>query len=298
MNSKILMIQGTSSGAGKSLMVTALCRILSDKGYKVAPFKSQNMSSFIFHVNNTNKIIAQAQAVQALGARTVPDVRMNPILLKPIGNYESEVYVYGEFLSKMNAQEYYTNFVLKKGFKLVLEAFKSLRKENDIVILEGAGSPAEINIQKYDIANMLLAKKVNAPVLLVADIERGGCFASILGTILLLKPKYRNLIKGLIINKFLGDKHILLPAVKRIESDTKKPVPGIIPKIDHIIPSEDSLDGGGGHTKNNNKNNQNKNQNNIGYIEGSEIIDKEINKVSKTIGSALNVGYILSKLLK
>ncbi len=298
MNSKILMIQGTSSGAGKSLMVTALCRILSDKGYKVAPFKSQNMSSFIFHVNNTNKIIAQAQAVQALGARTVPDVRMNPILLKPIGNYESEVYVYGEFLSKMNAQEYYTNFVLKKGFKLVLEAFKSLRKENDIIILEGAGSPAEINIQKYDIANMLLAKKVNTPVLLVADIERGGCFASILGTILLLKPKYRNLIKGLIINKFLGDKHILLPAVKRIESDTKKPVLGIIPKIDHIIPSEDSLDGGGGHTKNNSKNNQNKNKNNIGYIEGSEIIDKEINKVSKTIGSALNVGYILSKLLK
>jgi adenosylcobyric acid synthase len=294
MNSKILMIQGTSSGAGKSLMVTALCRILSDKGYKVAPFKSQNMSSFIFHVNNTNKIIAQAQAVQALGARTVPDVRMNPILLKPIGNYESEVYVYGEFLSKMNAQEYYTNFVLKKGFKLVLDAFKSLRKENDIIILEGAGSPAEINIQKYDIANMLLAKKVNTPVLLVADIERGGCFASILGTILLLKPKYRDLIKGLVINKFLGDKHILLPAVKRIESDTKKPVLGIIPKIDHIIPSEDSLDGGGDHTKNNNKNNQN----NIGYIEGSEIIDKEINKVSKTIGSAINVGYILSKLLK
>ena len=298
MNSKILMIQGTSSGAGKSLMVTALCRILSDKGYKVAPFKSQNMSSFIFHVNNTNKIIAQAQAVQALGARTVPDVRMNPILLKPTGNYESEVYVYGEFLSKMNAQEYYTNFVLKKGFKLVLDAFKSLRKENDIIILEGAGSPAEINIQKYDIANMLLAKKVNTPVLLVADIERGGCFASILGTILLLKPKYRNLIKGLIINKFLGDKHILLPAVKRIESDTKKPVLGIIPKIDHIIPSEDSLDGGGGHTKNNNKNNQNKKNNNIGYIEGSEIIDKEINKVSKTIGSAINIEYILSKLLK
>ncbi len=297
MNSKVLMIQGTSSGAGKSLMVTALCRILSDKGYKVAPFKSQNMSSFIFHIDNTNKIIAQAQAVQALGARTVPDVRMNPILLKPIGNYESEVYVYGEFISKMNAQEYYTNFVLKKGFKLVLDAFKSLKKENDIIILEGAGSPAEINIQKYDIANMLLAKKVNTPVLLVADIERGGCFASILGTILLLKPKYRNLIKGLIINKFLGDKHILLPAVKRIESYTKKPVLGIIPKIDHIIPSEDSLDGGGGgHTKNKNNNNQNKNK--IGNIEGSEIIDKEINKVSKIIESAINVEYILSKLLK
>ena len=297
MNSKVLMIQGTSSGAGKSLMVTALCRILSDRGYKVAPFKSQNMSSFVFRINNTNKIIAEAQAVQALGARTVPDVRMNPILLKPIGNYESEVYVYGEFLSKMKAQEYYTDFVLKKGFKLVLDAFKSLKKENDIIILEGAGSPAEINIQKYDIANMLLAKKVNTPVLLVADIERGGCFASILGTILLLRPKYRNLIKGFIINKFLGDKNILSPAIKRIEADTKKPVLGVVPKIDHIIPSEDSLDGGG-HTKSNNNNNNNQNKNNLGYIEGSEIIDKEISKVSKIIGSAINVEYILRNLLK
>ena len=302
MNSNILMIQGTSSGAGKSLMVTALCRILSDKGFRVAPFKSQNMSSFTFHISNTNRIIAQAQAVQALGARTEPDVRMNPILLKPIGNYESEVYVYGEFLSKMKAQEYYTDFVLKKGLRLVLDAFKSLRKENDLIILEGAGSPAEINIQKYDIANMLLAKKVNAPVLLVADIERGGCFASILGTILLLKPKHRKLIKGFLINKFRGDKHILLPAVKRIESDTKRPVLGIIPKIDHTIPSEDSLDGGGGcHTKSNNNSNNNNNQgkNNIGGIEGSlEIIDKEIDKVSKIIESTINVEYILRNLLK
>jgi adenosylcobyric acid synthase len=208
----------------------------------------------------------------------------------------------------MKAQEYYTNFVLKKGFRLVLDAFNSLRKENDLIILEGAGSPAEINIQKYDIANMLLAKKVNAPVLLVADIERGGCFASILGTILLLKPKYRKLIKGFLINKFLGDKHILLPAVKRIESDTKRPVLGIIPKIDHTIPSEDSLDGGGGgggcHTKsnnnsNNNNNNNNQGKNNIGCIEGSaDIIDKEINKVSKIIESTINVEYILRNLLK
>ena len=300
MNSNILMIQGTSSGAGKSLMVTALCRILSDKGYRVAPFKSQNMSSLIFQIKGTNKIIAQAQAVQALGARTVPDVRMNPILLKPMGNYESEVYVYGEFLSKMRAQEYYSSFVLKKGFKLALDAFKSLRKENDLIILEGAGSPAEINIQKYDIANMLLAEKVNAPVLLVADIERGGCFASILGTILLLKPKHRVLIKGLLINKFLGDNHILSPAVKRIESDTKKPVLGIVPKIDHIIPSEDSLDGGVGHTKSNNNSNNNNHQdkNNISCVEGSEIIDKEISKVSKIIKSTINVEYILRNLLK
>jgi adenosylcobyric acid synthase len=283
MNSKLLMIQGTSSGAGKSLMVTSLCRILSNKGYKVAPFKSQNMSSYIFNINNTDKIIAKAQAIQAIGARKQPDIRMNPILLKPLGNYESEVYLNGEFYSIMKAQEYYTNFVLNKGFKLVLNAFNSLKKENDIIIIEGAGSPAEINILKYDIANMLLAKKVKTPVILVADIERGGCFASILGTILLLKPKYRNLIKGIVINKFRGDEHILKPAIKKIESVTKKPVLGIIPKIDHNIPSEDSLDG---------------QKNNTEVIDDLEQINTEINKVSKTIESTINIDYILRKILK
>ncbi len=284
MKSKLLMIQGTSSGAGKSLMVTALCRILSNKGYKVAPFKSQNMSSYSFNINNTGKLIAQAQAVQAIGARTHPDVRMNPILLKPVGNYESEVYIYGEFFSKMKAQEYYTNFVLNKGFERVLNAFKSLKKENDIIVLEGAGSPAEINILKYDIANMLLAKKVKTPVILVADIERGGCFASIVGTISLLKPKYRNLIKGILINKFLGDEYILMPAIKKIEAKTKKPLLGIIPKIDHNIPSEDSLD----------------DQKNIkiNLIENLDLINIEIDKFSKTIESTIDTEYILKKILK
>lgn len=285
MKSKLLMIQGTSSGAGKSLMVTALCRILSNKGYKVAPFKSQNMSSYIFKIDNSDKIIAQAQAIQALGARTQPDVRMNPILLKPIGNYESEVYLFGEFYSKMAAREYYANFVLEKGFKLVLNAFKSLKKENDIVLLEGAGSPAEINIMKQDIANMILAKKVKTPVILVADIERGGCFASILGTLLLLKPKYRHLIKGILINKFRGDKQILIPAIRRIESETKKPVLGIVPKINHHVPEEDALDG----QKKGNIANRNKNL---------ETISIEIDKVSKVIESTINIDYILRDILK
>ncbi|MER5175375.1 MAG: cobyric acid synthase [Candidatus Nitrosocosmicus sp.] len=284
MKSKLLMIQGTSSGAGKSLMVTALCRILSNRGYKVAPFKSQNMSSFTFNINNTGKIIAQAQAVQAIGARTHPDIRMNPILLKPVGNYESEVYLDGEFFSKMKAQEYYTNFVLNKGFELVLNAFKSLKKENDIIILEGAGSPAEINILKYDIANMLLAKKVKTPVVLVADIERGGCFASIVGTISLLKPKYTNLIKGILINKFLGDDHILMPAIEKIEAKIKKPFLGIIPKIDHNIPSEDSLDG-------------QKNKD-INHMKNLDLINIEIDKVSKIIESTVDIEYILRKILK
>lgn len=283
MKSKLIMVQGTSSGAGKSLIATALCRILSNRGYKVSPFKSQNMSSFIFNINNTGKIIAQAQAIQAFGARTDPDVRMNPILLKPIGNYESEVYLNGNFFSKMRAQEYYKNFIIQKGFGLVLEAFKSLKNENEIIVLEGAGSSAEINILKYDIANMVLANKIKAPVILVADIERGGSFASIAGTLTLLKPRYRKLIKGILINKFLGDLHILLPAINKIEKHFRKPILGVIPKIDHNIPSEDSLDG---QTNEDNH-----------YQEISEL-DKEIDKVSGIIESVIDIEYILKKILK
>lgn len=283
MKPKLIMVQGTSSGAGKSLIVTALCRILSNKGYKVSPFKSQNMSSFIFDIDKTGKIIAQAQAIQALGAKTNPDVRMNPILLKPVGNYESEVYLHGKFFSKMKAQEYYKNFVLQKGFKHVLNAFNSLKNENEIIVLEGAGSPAEINILKYDIANMLLADKLKAPVILVADIERGGSFASIVGTIILLKPRYRNLIKGILINKFRGDVNILSPAINKVERCTRKPILGVIPKIDHIIPSEDSLDGIIYTNKN--------------PVEISEL-DKEIDRVSDIMESVIDVEFILKKIIR
>jgi adenosylcobyric acid synthase len=210
---------------------------------------------------------------------------MNPILLKPIGNYESEVYLHGNFYLKMKANEYYTNFVLNQGFKLVLDAFNSLKKGNEVIILEGAGSPAEINILKYDIANMLLAKEIKAPVILVADIERGGSFASIFGTIKLLKPNYSKLIKGILLNKFLGDKHILLPAIKKIERHTKKPFLGIIPKIDHNIPSEDSLDS---------KMNRYINQ----VSDNSKEIDHEIDKFSKAIEKVIDIEYILRKILK
>jgi adenosylcobyric acid synthase len=243
------------------------------------------MSSFIFNINNTDKIIAQAQAIQAMGARIKPDVRMNPILLKPTGNYESEVYLYGNFYLKMKANEYYTNFVLNQGFKLVLDAFKSLKKDNEVIILEGAGSPAEINILKYDIANMLLAKEIKAPVILVADIERGGSFASILGTITLLKPNYSKLIKGILLNKFLGDKHILFPAIKKIERHTKKPFLGIIPKIDHNIPSEDSLDSKMDRITNN-------------ISDNSKELNSEIDKFSKIIETVIDIEYILRKILK
>jgi adenosylcobyric acid synthase len=195
MNSMLLMIQGTSSGSGKSTIVTALCRIFADKGYNVAPFKAQNMSSYSYMVSETSHSIAMAQAIQAVASRKEPDVRMNPILLKPLGNYRSSIILNGIFYSEMYAKEYYKTFVLQKGFPIILNSLESLRRENDIIIIEGAGSPAEINISKYDVANMLLAEKIRAPVIITADIERGGCFASMIGTLKLLKPRHRGLVK-------------------------------------------------------------------------------------------------------
>jgi len=240
---RVLMIQGTSSGAGKSTIVIGLCRILSDAGYKVSPFKAQNMSSNFFTTSNGAKI-ARVQAIQAMSARQEPDPRMNPILLKPLGEYRSTVYLNGRFYAEMHAKEYYEKFVMRQGFPTALEALDSLRKENDVVVIEGAGSPAEINIAKYDIANMLLAEKIKAPVMIVADIERGGCFASIVGTMILLKPSQRKLVRGFLINKFRGDISILAPAIKEIQKITKKRVLGVVPKIEFDLPEEDSLVGG------------------------------------------------------
>ena len=154
---KTLMIQGTSSGAGKSTLVTALCRIFSDKGYSVAPFKSQNMSNFSYRGKDFE--ISRAQAIQALGARTEIVPEMNPILLKPRGNYNSLIYLNGKRFKKMHAKEYYSKFVKSKGIKTAMNSLKQLQKKHDIIILEGAGSPAEINLEKFDIANMSIAKK-------------------------------------------------------------------------------------------------------------------------------------------
>lgn len=238
------MIQGTSSGAGKSTIVTGLCRIFADLGYRVAPFKAQNMSSntHIITKKSESLKIARAQAIQAEACRRRPDVKMNPILLEPRGNYRSRVILNGKFYSEMHAKEYYEIFALQKGFALVMKALQNLMIENEIVVIEGAGSPAEINISKYDIANMLLAKKVDAPVIIVADIERGGCFASIVGTLMLLKPQYRRLTRGFLINKFRGDPLILKPAIISVERITQKKIFGIIPKLALTLPAEDSLD--------------------------------------------------------
>lgn len=233
------MIQGTSSNAGKSSLVAAFCRIFSDKGYKVAPLKAQNMSSNLYFTKDGLEM-AKAQAIQAVAARIEPSPIMNPILLKPMGDYVSRVILLGKMYKDMHARHYYSSFV-QQGIQYVKQAIKKLSKY-DVVVIEGAGSPAEINIMDYDIANMRIAELVNAPVLIVGDIERGGCFASIVGTLRLLKPKHRKLVKGFIINKFRGDKAILDPALTSIKKITRKSVLGIIPFIDDILlPYEDSL---------------------------------------------------------
>ncbi|HUG96612.1 MAG TPA: cobyric acid synthase [Nitrososphaera sp.] len=239
---KLIMVQGTSSGAGKSTIVIGLCRLLSDRDYKVTPFKAQNMSSNFFATAGGAKM-AQVQAIQAVAARKEPDPRMNPILLKPLGEYRSMVFLNGRFYSEMHAKEYYEKFVLQQGFTAALKALDGLRGENDIVVIEGAGSPSEINIAKYDIANMLLAQKAGAPVIIVADIERGGCFASIVGTMQLLKPAHRSLVRGFLINKFRGDITLLAPAIREVQKMTKKRILGVIPKIEFNLPEEDSLVG-------------------------------------------------------
>src|SRR5919199_2656727 len=239
---KLIMVQGTTSGAGKSTIVVGLCRLFSDRGYNVAPFKAQNMSSNFFTTASGSKM-ALVQAIQAVAARKEPDPGMNPILLKPIGQYKSIVFLNGRLYSEMYAKEYYEKFVMQQGFSIVLKALDNLKRENDIIVIEGAGSPSEINIAKYDIANMLLAQEAGAPVLIVADIERGGCFASIVGTMQLLKSAHRERVKGFLINKFRGDITFLAPAIKKIQKMTKKRILGVIPKIEFNLPEEDSLIG-------------------------------------------------------
>ena len=236
---KSLMIQGTSSGAGKTTLVAALCRIFSNKGYSVAPFKSQNMSNFGYVTPNFE--ISRAQAIQAIGARCDITPDLNPILLKPVGNYSSVVYLNGKRFKKMHAKEYYEKFVNFEGMKLASKSLQTLQKNFDLVIIEGAGSPAEINLQKYDIANMKIAKKANANVLLVTDIDRGGSFASLAGTMALIEKKYQKLVKGFIFNKFRGDIDVLKPGFKKLKNLTHIPVIGTIPLISLNLPEEDSL---------------------------------------------------------
>ena len=232
------MIQGTMSNAGKSLLCAGLCRIFKQDGYQVAPFKSQNMALNSF-ITEDGLEMGRAQVVQAEAAGVAPQVEMNPILLKPTNDVGSQVIVNGEVLKNMSAREYFA--YKKQLIPDIMKAFHKLEEENDIIVIEGAGSPAEINLKKDDIVNMGLAKMVDAPVLLVGDIDRGGVFAQLLGTLMLLEDDEKERVKGLVINKFRGDKTILDPGIVMLEERGGIPVVGVTPYMQVEIEDEDSL---------------------------------------------------------
>ncbi len=235
---KAIMVQGTMSNAGKSLVTAGLCRVFNQDGYKVAPFKSQNMALNSFITRNGAEM-GRAQVVQAEAANIEPSALMNPILLKPTSDKGSQVIVNGEAIGTMSASEYF-------AFKTqlipeIMKAYNQLDVENEVIVIEGAGSPAEINLRGQDIVNMGMAKMAKSPVLLVADIDRGGVFASIYGTLMLLEEDERAMVKGLVINKFRGDIDILRPGLEMIEEKTGIPVVGVLPMLKVDIEDEDSL---------------------------------------------------------
>lgn len=235
---KAIMVQGTMSNAGKSIVTAGLCRVFNQNGYKVAPFKSQNMALNSF-ITRTGAEMGRAQVVQAEAANIEPSVLMNPILLKPTSDEGSQVIVNGEAIGTMKAAEYFK--FKTKLIPDIMKAFNKLAEENDVIVIEGAGSPAEINLKSQDIVNMGMAKMAKSPVLLVADIDRGGVFASIYGTIKLLPEDEQKMVKGIIINKFRGDIEILRPGLKMIEEKMGIPIVGVIPMMDVDIEDEDSL---------------------------------------------------------
>lgn len=239
MKGRVIMVQGTASDVGKSVLVTALCRIFKDGGFTVAPFKAQNMSLNSF-VTPDGGEIGRAQAVQAEAAGIPPSVEMNPILLKPEGNSQSQVVVNGRPFKSTTAASYYQ--LKSELWPEVTKALDDLRSKYQVVVIEGAGSPAEVNLTKDEIVNMRIARHCRSPVILVGDIDRGGVFASLLGTLWLLTPEDLELVKGLAINKFRGDLALLEPGIKFLEEKTGIPVTGVIPYFRDIsIAQEDSV---------------------------------------------------------
>lgn len=235
---KAIMIQGTMSNAGKSLFVAALCRIFKQDGYSCAPFKSQNMA-LNSYITKDGLEMGRAQVVQAEAAGIEPSVLMNPILLKPTTDVGAQVIVNGEVLGNMKAADY---FSYKKALiPDIMKAYNLLAEQYDIIVIEGAGSPAEINLKENDIVNMGMARLAESPVLIVGDIDRGGVFAQLLGTLMLLDEEEKSLVKGLVINKFRGDKAILQSGLDMLEERAGKPVVGVVPYIYCDIEDEDSL---------------------------------------------------------
>ena len=238
MRGKCLMIQGTASSVGKSVLCTALLRILRQDGYRAAPFKAQNMSLNSYATKDGLEM-GRAQVTQAQAAGMEPDVRMNPVLLKPTSDRRSQVIVEGKAIGNMTAMEYH--LYKPELRKRIREIYESLEKETDCVIIEGAGSPAEINLREGDIVNMSMAEAADAPVILVGDIDLGGVFASLLGTVMLLTEEERARVKGVIINKFRGDVKILEPGLRMLEERIHIPVLGVVPWMDVELEDEDSV---------------------------------------------------------
>lgn len=237
---KSIMVVGTTSHAGKSLLTAAICRILSRRGLRVTPFKGQNMALNAYVTANGGEI-GYAQAVQAWAAGITPWVEMNPILLKPQGDMTSQVILKGKAIGRVSAADYYEQY-FELGWRAIEESLQRLAAEFDLIVCEGAGSPAEINLKHRDLTNMRVAKHLNAPTLLVVDIDRGGAFAHVVGTLELLEPEERALIRGVVINKFRGQRSILEPGIKWLEKRIGIPVVGVIPWLEQVYPAEDSLD--------------------------------------------------------
>ena len=268
-----LMIYGTTSSAGKSLVATGLCRIFSNKGYKVSPFKSQNMSRYYYTLEN-GKIISSAQYIQALAARSKIDSRINPLLLVPKTDIGSAVYFMGEKVSDMVARDY---FAYKKELKEdISKIYYSLKEENDVMIIEGAGSPAEINLMENDIVNTGMANIAKTNCVLVVDIDRGGAFAHLYGTVMILPEEDRSRIKGFVINKFRGDASFLDSGILMIEKLTGIPVLGIVPYGNYDLPEKDSLGG----------------ENTVKSFDLDKI-DREIEKLSVDLEKYLDMDKIL-----
>ena len=231
------MFQGTGSGVGKSVIAAGFCRLLKNRGYQVRPYKSQNMA-LNSGVTPDGLEIGRAQIVQALACGVEPDARMNPILLKPQGPGVSQLIRRGKVIQTCSAREYYT--LAEENFEVAQKALRSLREECDWLVIEGAGSPAEINLQKTDIVNMRLAEAAEARVMLIGDIDRGGVFAWLKGTYDLIQPQHRPLMKGMLINKFRGDVNLLQAGIDMFAEHVPVPVLGVIPWLELDLEDEDS----------------------------------------------------------
>lgn len=238
---KGIMIQGTASNVGKSVLTTAICRMLTKRGFQIAPFKAQNMSSHTASLAFGKKI-GISQFEQAEAAERPAEAWMNPVLLKPMGSMQTEVFLLGKSLGVISGTSF-KELYYEKALSVIQEALITAGENSDFVIMEGAGSPVEMNLRERDLANMAIAALADVPVLLVADIERGGIFASIAGTLALLTERERARVKGIIINKFIGDPALFADGMTWIENYTKLPVLGVIPYIEHQLEEEDSLYG-------------------------------------------------------